>query len=527
MLQILTRMASRFLELFSVVMDEKSSIESCMTATSLTSLNVHQMRSGLLNGDFSAVELAEAHFNRIEATNETLNSFITITKEQGLQAAASTDELLKSEGDETPPLTGIPIAIKDMIVTKDVETTCASNILKGFIPPYDATAVAKLRKAGAVIVGKTNLDEFAMGSSNENSAFGPVKNPHDLSCVPGGSSGGSAVAVAAGQAPLSLGTDTGGSIRQPAAFCGIYGLKPTYGRVSRYGSVAFASSLDQIGPFARTLEDLALLQEVISGKDELDATSIDREVPRFSEAVENGKNQDLKGVRVGLPRAFFEKGIHSSIATQLAQTASQLAASGAELVDIELPHADHALAAYYVINPAEASSNLARYDGVRYGARSEAAHSLSELYEKTRAEFFGAEVKRRILIGTYVLSAGYYDAYYRKAQQVRTVIIDDFKAAFRNNCDVILTPTTPTPPFKLGEKISDCLSMYLADIFTVPVSLAGLPALSVPCGADSNNMPIGLQFIAPSFEEARLFRVAAHLGQTTYHRAHLALEKEF
>jgi len=466
------------------------------------------MRQGLLKRDFSAVELADAHLARIENTNAEFNSFIRVTADEAREAARSADEALKCSGEKTPLLTGIPVAVKDMIITEGIETTCASKILKGFVPPYDSTVVARLKKSGAVIVGKTNMDEFAMGSSNEHSAFGPVKNPWDKTRVPGGSSGGSAAAVSLGQAPLSLGTDTGGSIRQPASLTGVVGLKPTYGRVSRFGAVAYASSLDQIGPFARSVEDLAIIMESIAGADEHDSTSMDTPVPKYFQDLQLQAGKGLKGLRIGVPKEYFIPGTEKEVEDSVRKGLEILAKLGAEIVDVSLPHTEYALPVYYIIVPAEAASNLARYDGIRYGNRAEGASTLSSLYERTRAQGFGAEVKRRIMIGNYVLSAGYYDAYYKKAQQVRTLIINDFKAAFHNHCDVIATPVSPTTAFKLAAKLASPLSMYLADIFTVPINLAGLPGISVPCGLDSSTLPIGIQFIGSPFSESTLMRVA-------------------
>jgi aspartyl-tRNA(Asn)/glutamyl-tRNA(Gln) amidotransferase subunit A len=477
---------------------------------SLFSLTISEMRQGLLDGTFSSKELTAAHLARIDSTNATLNSFLTVSSTRALQDAEQSDKILSEKKNESPLLCGIPIAIKDMILTKGIETTCASKILKGFVPPYDATVVRKLKKAGAVIVGKTNLDEFAMGSSNENSAFGAVKNPWNIDCVPGGSSGGSAVAVASGQAPISLGTDTGGSIRQPAAFCGVYGLKPTYGRVSRYGVVAFASSLDQVGPFARDVEDLAITLECLSGFDTHDSTSYKADVPKFHQELKDLSS--LKGLRVGIPKQYFIPGIAPDILQQTQASLKALEKLGAELVEISLPHTEQALSVYYILAPAEASSNLARYDGVRYGYRNTSGENLREMYAKTRAEGFGAEVKRRILIGTYVLSTGYYEAYYRKAQEVRTLVMNDFKTAFSNKCDIIATPVSPVPPFKLGEKAQNPLEMYLADIFTIPASLAGLPGLSMPIGFDSADLPIGLQLLAAPFQESILLKTAKILS---------------
>ncbi|MCC6953644.1 MAG: Asp-tRNA(Asn)/Glu-tRNA(Gln) amidotransferase subunit GatA [Deltaproteobacteria bacterium] len=477
----------------------------------LTRLSVDEMRTGLLTGAFTALDLTDAHLKRIDATNEQFNSFLTICADKAREQARVADERIRKEGSQSPALCGIPIAIKDMLLTDGVETTAASKILKGFIPPYDATPVAKLKERDSIILGKTNQDEFAMGSSNENSAFGPVRNPWDPSRVPGGSSGGSVVAVALGQAPLSLGTDTGGSIRQPASLTGVFGMKPTYGRVSRYGVIAFASSLDQVGPFARSTVDLAYALDAICGYDSNDSTSMKREVPAFREELRKWEGKSLEGIRVGVPKEYFIDGNEPDVQAATQESLKTLEKLGAKLVDISLPHTEHALEVYYIIAPAEASSNLSRYDGVRYGYRSPNAKTLSELYSKTRAEGFGREVKRRIMIGTYVLSAGYYDAYYRKAQEVRTLIIDDFKAAFNNHCDVIAAPVSPTTAFKIGEKAQSPLAMYLADVFTIPASLAGLPGMSVPTTLDRNGLPIGLQLLGAPFTESTLLRVSQAL----------------
>ncbi len=474
-------------------------------------LSVSDMISGLKQKHFSAVELIQAHIKRIKNTNQEFNSVIRLDEDAAIQQAKGVDAKIAEKTNSLPPLLGVPVLVKDQIVTESLETTCASNILKGFIPPYDATAIRKLRKQGAIILGKTNQDEFAMGSSSENSVYGPVKNPWNTECVPGGSSGGSAVAVALGQAPLALGTDTGGSIRQPASFSGIVGLKPTYGRVSRFGAVAYASSLDQIGPFGRTVKDVAMGLQAISGLDPNDATSMDKPIPDFVQELENLPNTSLEGVRIGVPKEYFIEGLNEEVAKAIKTSLSQLESQGAKIVEISLPHTSYAIATYYIIAPAEASSNLARYDGVRYGLRSKNVASLSELYEKTRAEGFSSEVKRRILMGTYVLSAGYYDAYYKKAQQVRTLIIDDFKAAFANECDVIATPVSPTTAFKIGEKTKSALDMYLADIFTITANLSGIPGLSLPCGKDSKGLPIGLQLLGKPFDESLLFKVANSL----------------
>ncbi len=472
----------------------------------LISLSAFEMREGLLRGDFSAVELTKAHLRRIEETNPRFGSFITVCTEQSMEQAKGADATLLKEKRNSPRFTGIPVSIKDMIVTKDIETTCASKMLRGFIPPYESTAVSKLRSEGAIIIGKTNLDEFAMGASNENSSFYPVKNPWDETRVPGGTSGGSAVSVSLGQAPLSLGTDTGGSIRQPSGFTGVVGLKPTYGRVSRYGVVAAASSLDQLGPLARNIQDIAFILGTIAGPDPLDSTSMEVEVPNYLQALQN-ETLSLSGLRVGVPKEYFIEGIDKDVEAGVRNGIKTLEKLGAKIVEISLPHTEYAVPVYYIINPAEVSSNMSRYDGVRYGHSIQDPKTLHELYEKTRAEGFGPEVRRRILIGTYVLSAGYYDAYYLKAQQVRTLLINDFKAAFQNVCDVIAAPTAPTTAFRLGEKTDSPLQMYLEDIFTCPVNLAGLPGLTLPCGLDRKNLPIGLQLIGPPFSESKLLQV--------------------
>ncbi len=480
--------------------------------SSLTSLSITAMREGLLAGTFSASDLVKAHLDRIEETNPSLNSFITVADDSAKKSALDADKVIKEKGKDAPLFTGIPVAIKDQLVTKGIRTTCGSKILSNFIPPYDCTAVKRLKEKGAVIVGKTNQDEFAMGSSNEYSYFGPCKNPWDQERVPGGSSGGSAVAVSAGQSVVSLGTDTGGSIRQPAGLTGVYGLKPTYGRVSRYGAVAYASSLDQIGPFARSVSDLAAVMEVISGVDKRDSTSMKVEVPKYLKELSTWKDRDLKGIRVGIPKEVVEEGIEPEVYKNFLDTKAKLVSLGAELVEISLPHAEYSLAAYYITAPAEASSNLARFDGIRYGHRAESFTSLEDLYERSRGEGFGSEVKRRIMIGSFVLSSGYYDAYYKKAQQIRTLIINDYRTAFTNSCDLILTPVSPSVAFKIGEKsTASPLAMYLADIFTVPINLAGIPGISIPTALSSNGLPIGMQFVGPFFSESLLFGVSSVL----------------
>jgi aspartyl-tRNA(Asn)/glutamyl-tRNA(Gln) amidotransferase subunit A len=453
-------------------------------------------------GDAKPSEIVSVALDRIEAANPRLNAFLTLNRKAALERAQALDADIQTQL-QTQPLAGIPVAIKDNMCTAGLRTTCGSRILSNYAPPYTATAVAKLEAAGAIIVGKTNLDEFAMGSSNENSAFGPVRNPHNLDYVPGGSSGGSAVAVASDCVPISLGSDTGGSIRQPASFCGVVGLKPTYGRVSRYGLVAFASSLDQIGPFAHTVEDAARVLQVIAGRDCYDATSANLDVPDYTAHL----NAGVKGLRIGVPPECFGEGLHPEVKVSVEAALKQLEAQGAQLVEISLPHTQYAIAVYYIIATAEASSNLARFDGVRYGFRAEEARTLAEMYRKTRDLGFGPEVKRRIMLGTFALSSGYYDAYYEKAQRVRTMLVQDFERGFEH-CDVIATPTAPTPPFKLGEKSDDPLAMYLGDIYTVTINLTGSPGISVPCGTSSEGLPIGLQLIGKPFDEATLLRTA-------------------
>ena len=474
----------------------------------LTDLTLAEGRDALAGGDFSAVELTEAHISAIEENRE-LNAFITETPERALADAKASD-VRRSKGEARGALDGIPLAIKDLFCTEDVTTTAASHILEGFVPPYESTVTAKLRAAGSVMLGKTNLDEFAMGSSNETSYFGKVENPwrragDNRPLVPGGSSGGSAAAVAARLCLGATATDTGGSIRQPAAFCGLVGMKPTYGLCSRWGIVAFASSLDQAGPIARTVRDAALMLGGMAGFDAKDSTSADLPVPDFEAALDGG----VKGLRVGVPAEYAVDGMNSEIAELWEKGKAMMRAAGAELVEISLPHTKYALPTYYIIAPAEASSNLARYDGVRYGLRVE-GDDLTAQYEKTRGAGFGAEVRRRILIGTYVLSAGYYDAYYLKAQKVRALIARDFAQAYET-CDVILTPTTPGPAFAMGEKSDDPIAMYLNDVLTVPASLAGLPAISVPAGLSGDGLPLGLHLIGRAFDEPTLFRAAQAL----------------
>lgn len=465
-------------------------------------LTVEKIHSALKNKETTITEICQATFDRIDKIAPKLNAFLTLTREQALARAKALD-LEFTNTNTLKPLLGVPVAVKDNICTKDVRTTCGSKILENFIPPYSATAIERLEQAGAIIVGKTNCDEFAMGSSNENSAYGPVRNPWDLSCVPGGSSGGSAAAIAADLCTLALGSDTGGSVREPASFCGVFGLKPTYGRVSRYGLVAFGSSLDQIGQFGKTTSDVARLLGVMAGHDLHDATSSNHPVPDYLAALTG----DIKGLRVGIPKEAFGAGLSSEVKTTVEAAIKNLEKLGATTVEVTLGHSEYAIADYYIIATAEASANLARYDGVRYGFRAEDVKSLSDMYRRTRDLGFGAEVKRRIMLGTYVLSSGYYDAYYLRAQKVRTLIERDFHNAF-SSCDILAMPTAPVPAFKLGERTEDPLAMYLADIYTVTLNLAGVPGISIPCGFSSQGLPIGCQLVAPHFEEARLLKVA-------------------
>lgn len=471
--------------------------------------SIRELHEQLVKKERSAVEITQEALARIAAVDGKVQSFLMVTGDRALEQAKAVDAKIAA-GEEIGLLAGIPIAVKDNICTKDVRTTCASRILENFVPPYDATVNQKLLDADMVMVGKTNMDEFAMGGSTETSAFQKTANPWDLDRVPGGSSGGSASAVAAGEAPLSLGSDTGGSIRQPASFCGIVGLKPTYGLVSRYGLVAFASSLDQIGPFSTTVEDAAILLGAIAGYDPKDSTSLKVEVPDYTQYLKT----DLKGKKVGVIQETFGEGLNPEVAAATQKAIQQLKDLGAEIIDISCPRFRYGISAYYIIAPSEASANLARYDGVRYGRRVEDAEDLMEMYTRTRAEGFGAEVKRRIMIGTYALSAGYYDAYYLKAQKVRTLIKQDFEAAFEK-VDVLVSPTAPTTAFKIGDKMSDPLSMYLDDLMTIPVNLAGLPGLSLPCGIDSNGLPIGLQIIGNVLREDQVFHTAYAYEQAT------------
>lgn len=475
-----------------------------------------ELQQKLAAKEVSVRQVTEHAFEQIEAVDAEVQAFLVLNKENALKQA---DELEATPFEERGPLFGLPIGVKDNIVTEGIETTASSKILEGFNPIYDATVVRKLREAGMITVGKINMDEFAMGSSNENSAYKKTKNPWNLAHVPGGSSGGSAAAVAAGEVPFALGSDTGGSIRQPAAFCGVVGMKPTYGRVSRFGLIAFASSLDQIGPITRTVEDNALLLEAISGVDEMDSTSANVEVPKFSEAI--GKS--IKGLRIGVPKEYMGEGVSEEVRASVLEALKVLETQGAVWEEVSLPHSEYALATYYLLSSSEASSNLARFDGIRYGYRAEEAKNLLELYKMTRAQGFGDEVKRRIMLGTYSLSAGSYDAYYLKAQKVRTLIKQDFENVFENY-DVIVGPTTPTPAFKVGENVDDPLTMYANDILTIPVNLAGVPGISIPCGFAADGLPLGLQIIGKHFDEATIYQVAsAYESATEFHKQTPAL----
>jgi len=467
----------------------------------ISALTIDSIRAGLLAKKFSAVELTNQALTYAQAENSKTNAYLTFSPERALVTAQAVDaKVAKSE--DPGPLAGVPIAVKDVILTRGLRTTCGSKLLANYVPPYDATAIIRLEQAGGVILGKTNCDEFAMGSSNENSAFGPVRNPVALDRVPGGSSGGSAAAVAQGTAVLALGSDTGGSIRQPASFCGITGVTPTYGRVSRYGLTAFASSLDHIGPFARTVRDAARLLQVIAGRDRMDSTSASAPVPDYTAALDG----NVRGMKIGLPKEFFD-GLASETGDRILAAVEALKKLGCDVREIRLPHTPYAIGCYYIIATAEASSNLARYDGVRYTTRSASAKTLADMYRMTRDEGFGAECKRRIMLGTYVLSAGYYDAYYKKAQQVRTLIARDYAQAFEQ-VDAIVAPVSPFPAFKIGEKMDDPVAMYLSDIYTITGSLAGIPCMSVPCGQTAEGLPVGLQISTRHFNETAMFRVA-------------------
>jgi len=467
----------------------------------IASLTIDAVREGLRARTFTSTELTIAALQFAREENRKTNAYLTFSEERALSGAKRVDETL-ARGADPGPLAGVPIAVKDVIVTKGLRTTCGSKLLANYIPPYDATAIERLEAAGGIILGKTNCDEFAMGSSTENSAFGPVRNPHAPDRVPGGSSGGSAAAVAQGTAVVALGSDTGGSIRQPASFCGVVGVTPTYGRVSRYGLTAFASSLDHIGPLGRSVRDAALLLQVIAGRDRLDSTSAEAPVPDYIAHLDG----NIKGLKLGLPREYL-KDLTSETGDLIARAVEKLKKLGCEVRDISLPATDYAVACYYVIATAEASSNLARYDGVRYTLRSAFSDSLSDMYRNTRGEGFGAECKRRIMLGTYVLSSGYYDAYYLKAQKVRALITRDFTNAFAE-VDAIVAPVSPFPAFKIGEKVNDPIAMYLSDIYTITGDLAGIPCMSVPCGKTAEGLPVGMQILAKHFDEAKMFRLA-------------------
>ena len=477
---------------------------------SLHKLTLHELQDRFTKGDVTAQDIVRAYSLRINQVEPRIKAYVTLAKDSAMAQAEALDERLKGWR-KTTPLMGMPIAVKDNICTEGVPTTCSSRMLATFVPPYNATVISKLRERGYLLLGKTNLDEFAMGSSTENSAFGPSRNPWNPAYVPGGSSGGSAAAVAADECAAALGSDTGGSIRQPAALCGVVGLKPTYGRVSRYGLVAFASSLDQIGPITKDVTDAAILMNAIAGHDPLDSTSATVPVPDYMKAL---KKKDVKKLRIGLPKEYFAEGLNPEVEQAVRQAVDVLQELGGEIKEISLPTTGAAVAAYYLIATAEASSNLARYDGVKYGLRAKQSKDLLDMYMKTRQEGFGPEVKRRIMLGTYALSAGYYEAYYGKAQAVRTLIRRDFEAAFKE-VDLIATPVTPTAAFKLGEKVQDPLEMYLSDIYTISINLAGIPAISVPCGFSKSGLPIGLQLIGRPFEEEIVLRGAHAYEQAT------------
>ncbi len=468
----------------------------------LNLLTIDAARSAVQEGKTSASALAESFYAKIENDDPKIGAFLTLSKERAMAKAEEMDALA-AKGEELPPLGGVPVGIKDVMVTKGIRTTAGSKILGNYVPPYDCTAVARLEAAGAVVLGKLNCDEFAMGSSNENSAWKPVHNPRDLSRVPGGSSGGSAAAVAADMAVVALGSDTGGSIRQPASFCGVVGLMPTYGRVSRYGLIAFASSLDHIGPLAKTVKDAAIVLRTIAGRDPMDSTSAEVPVPDYVAELD----KPVRGLKIGVAKEYLGEGLDGEVRKAIEDAIQKLARQGCEIVEISLPHTKYAIPAYYIVATAEASSNLARFDGVRYGYRAKDARALSEMYRRSRDQAFGAEVKRRIMLGTYALSAGYYDAYYLKAQRVRTLLTRDFDEAFKK-ADAIVAPVSPTAAFKLGEKVDDPLAMYLADIYTVTADLAGIPGISVPCGETKAKLPIGLQILGRHFDESTILRVA-------------------
>jgi aspartyl-tRNA(Asn)/glutamyl-tRNA(Gln) amidotransferase subunit A len=474
----------------------------------LNNLTIDAARTAVSERKTSASALAKAYFAKIESDDPQIGAYLTLSKERAMGKAFEIDSMV-TKGEELPPLAGVPLGIKDVMVTKGLRTTAGSKILGNYIPPYDCTAVLKLEAAGAVVLGKLNCDEFAMGSSNENSAWKPVHNPRDLSRVPGGSSGGSAAAVAADMAVATLGSDTGGSIRQPASFCGVVGLKPTYGRVSRYGLIAFASSLDHIGPLTKTVKDAAIVLRTIAGRDPMDSTSADLPVPDYVAELD----RPVKGLKIGVAKEYLGEGLDAEVRSAIEAAIQKLAALGCEIVEVSLPHTSYAIPAYYLVATAEASSNLARFDGVRYGHRAEKVRSLSDMYRRSRDQGFGAEVKRRIMLGTYALSAGYYDAYYLKAQRVRTLLTRDFENAFKN-VDAIVAPTCPTAAFKLGEKVDDPLAMYLADIYTVTANLAGIPGISIPVGHTKEKLPIGMQVFGKHFAESTILQVA-HAYETS------------
>ena len=475
----------------------------------LLRLTIHQLHELLIRKEMTSREVTDAFYRRIQEFDRKIGAYLVLTREEAFSQADQVDRKM-GKGERVPDLAGVPLGLKDILCTKGIRTTCGSRILEDYIPFYDATVIRKLKESDAVFLGKLNMDEFAMGSSTENSGFQITRNPWDPKRIPGGSSGGSAAAVAAGECIAALGTDTGGSIRQPAACCGVVGLKPTYGRVSRYGLVAFASSLDQIGPITKDVADCAIMMNAISGYDPLDSTSVNVEVPDYKQFLV----KEVKGIRIGIPQEYLIEGVDPEVDKAIKESMDLFKKWGAKVERISLPHTEYAVAVYYIICTAEASSNLARYDGVKYGLRSKGYHDLMEMYTQTRARGFGQEVKRRIILGTYVLSAGYYEAYYRKASQVRTLMKGDFEEAFKK-VDVILTPTAPTPAFKIGEKVEDPLQMYLSDIFTIPVNLAGIPAISIPCGISREGLPIGLQIIGKHFDEGMLLKVAYTFEQNT------------
>ena len=472
-------------------------------------LTIDTARSSISRKETTATALAESFYSVIEKKNHSIGAYLTLSKDRALAKAGQIDDMV-AKGKPLPSLAGVPVGIKDVMVTRGTRSTAGSKMLENYIPPYDCTAVVRLEEAGAVVLGKMNCDEFAMGSSNENSAYRPVHNPHDLSRVPGGSSGGSAAAVAAGMAVATLGSDTGGSIRQPASFCGVVGLMPTYGRVSRYGLIAFASSLDHIGPLTNTVKDAAIILRTIAGRDPMDSTSADLPVPDYVAELD----LPVQRLRLGIPKEYFAEGLDPEVRAAVEAAIQKLAGMGCEVVPVSLPHTEYAIPTYYLVATAEASANLARFDGVRYGHRAANVRSLSDMYRRSRDEGFGAEVKRRIMLGTYALSAGYYDAYYLKAQRVRTLLTRDFEEAFKK-VDAIITPTSPTAAFKLGEKADDPLSMYLADIYTVTADLVGIPGISIPCGKTKEGLPIGMQILGRHFDESTILRLAHSYEQAT------------